>query len=90
MGFLQITWSVFYLYKKVLWWILFRIFIKLEQIWMLEDRVSNLKDKCRNTLKSEGIGPDILTGVCIFQGSFTLAGGCQRRLFFKLNVSPVI
>ena len=31
-GFFQITWSVFYLCKKILWWILFRIFIKLEQI----------------------------------------------------------
>ena len=29
---LQYIWSVFYLCKKVLWWILFRIFIKLEQI----------------------------------------------------------
>lgn len=65
-------------------------FIKLEQFWMPEDRVSNLKDKCRNTLKSEGIGPDIPTGVCILQGSFTLAGGCQKRLFFKFNMSPVI
>lgn len=34
---------------------------------MLEDRVSNSKNKCRNTLKSEGTGLDVQTGVCILQ-----------------------
>lgn len=54
------------------------------------DRVSNLKDKCGPSLKSEGIGLDIRTGVCIIQGVSLWQEACKRQLRLNCNLSPVI